>query len=260
MEARLITLNVAGLGLGWLEGRFEAAVSGLLRPRPDIVCFQEVALRHVDTLYDQTAELGRALGLRYQAFAPYGNPPESTCCEEGGISLVSRWPLMNCRSRRLAPGLDSQRDSRVALLTTLETPAGELHVVNTHFSWRPEEEEIRLVQMRLLFHEIESSGWVAPGAHTILCGDLNGDEEEPAIRLACSRLTDAFRACHPGEAGPTWSEENPYTRKWPMPNRRLDYVLCTKSIAVRACERVLTEPTPVFASDHFGVLVVAEIA
>jgi endonuclease/exonuclease/phosphatase family metal-dependent hydrolase len=48
--ARLVTLNLQGLGGGWFDGRFAAVTAGLAACHPDVVCFQETTVRHAYTL------------------------------------------------------------------------------------------------------------------------------------------------------------------------------------------------------------------
>ncbi|HKS73667.1 MAG TPA: endonuclease/exonuclease/phosphatase family protein [Terriglobales bacterium] len=67
---------------------------------------------------------------------------------QNGVALISRWPIRATRNRRLSTAHDTP-DARVALLD-----------------------------------EVSTSNWTKPDSRALLVGDLNGDEDEPAIHLA----------------------------------------------------------------------------
>lgn len=251
MRVRVVTLNLKGLGHGWFEERGEAVVRGLRELTPDVVCFQETTVRYEQVLYDQAAVIGAVLGLPVVAFSPYGNPIEVMSREHGGIALVSRWPIRTAHGRRLPSG-QMPPDARTALLITLSAPDGELHIATTHPSWRPDETELRLMQIGVLLEHITRSGWCRPNARTILAGDLNATDHEPAISLLSDQLTDTFRSLHPREPGFTWLRENPLTDGH-EPDRRLDYIFCNRTAKVLDARVVLDAADPVFPSDHAAV-------
>ncbi len=96
---RCVTINLKGLGLDWFERRFGALVGELKSLNPDLVCFQESTIRSSrGILYDQARTVGEAVGLPISAFAPYGNPVEVMSRDQGGVALVSRWPIGNIRN------------------------------------------------------------------------------------------------------------------------------------------------------------------
>lgn len=259
--ARLVTLNLQGLGGGWFDGRFDAVAGGLAACRPDVVCFQETTVRHADTLeggkrlYHQAKAVGDRVGLPHVAFAPYGNPVEVMSADQGGIAIAARWPFSGVRNRRLPSPSHHPPDTRVALLATVYAPFGELEVVTTHLSWRPEHAEIRLVQMGIVIDELGRGACCAPGARAVLLGDLNATDDEPCIELCAERLRDAWTETRPGEPGYTWLSSNPHVRGYDAPDRRLDYAFVPPAVEIRACELVLERGEPVQPSDHFGLLV-----
>jgi endonuclease/exonuclease/phosphatase family metal-dependent hydrolase len=254
MVVRVVTLNLWGLN-GWFEGRAAALEAGLRALAPDIVCFQEATIRSRDgEVYHPAAAIGEAVGLRVSAFSPYGNPAETMSPLQGGVAILSRWPIRVVENRRLPSG-HAANDHRVALIATLAAPGGDLRVVTTHLSWRPEESEIRLVQAGVLLDYLSRCRWCGPAGRLILAGDLNATEDEPAIHLISERLKDAFRAAHPRDPGFTWVRQNPFARPIPpsVPDRRIDYLFCPRGARVASCRVVLDQPSPVYPSDHFGV-------
>jgi endonuclease/exonuclease/phosphatase family metal-dependent hydrolase len=261
MLVRLVTWNVAGVGHDWRRTRSAVAAQGLAPLAPDVLCLQETTVVIGADAYDQAQELGAALGLFHVAFSPYGNPAEAMSHEQGGIAVLSRWPFKTVHNRRLPSAHAGHPDARVAQFVTLCAPEGDVHVVNTHLSWRPEEAEIRLVQTGLILEEMASFGWLAPGRRSLLAGDLNATDDEPAIQLAADRLVDAWSVARAGEAGHTWLHANSYGHGLAQaaPDRRLDYVLAPRDARVLGADIVLEEKTGgVGASDHFGVGVTVE--
>jgi len=245
------------MGKNWREKREALVLDGLARLKPDVVCFQEATVRYEPVLYDQAQAIGEAIGLPFTVFSPYGNVVETMSREQGGIAVIGRWPIRLARHRRLPPGHGANTDARVALLVSFQAPSGNFDVVTTHLSWRPEELEVRLVQMGLVAGEFSRADWDKAGARAVLVGDFNAIEKEPAILLLSDCLTDAFRAFSPNDPGYTWVPENPYAGEWPFPPRRLDYIFCSRGTQILAAEVVLQAP-PV--SDHFGLLAELEWA
>lgn len=254
MNIRVVTINLAGLR-EWFESRAEALLDGLRALLPDVICCQEATIQlQPAEVYHQVVHIGEALGLPNNAFTPYGNPAETLSPRQGGIAILSRWPIRMVENRRLPTG-HAANDHRVALLTILQAPEGDLRVVNTHLSWRPEEEEVRMTQVGLLLDYLRRCRWCNPGRRLIFAGDLNATSEEPAISLVSQSLKDAFEERNPDAPGYTWTRENPWS--WAIPptsrDRRIDYIFCSTDAEVVSCRVVLDQPAPVYPSDHFGV-------
>lgn len=254
MRVRCATLNLQGLEHDWFKKRIKVVIKGLRKTRPDVVCFQECTIRYAGAVYNQALEIGNGIGLKVVAFSPYGNPIEVMSPNQGGIAVISRWPILGVRHRPLPIGHDRPPDARVALLVTLKSPGGPIDIVTTHLSWMPPESPLRIAQLGMVLDEFSAADWVHPNSRAVLMGDFNATEDEPAIELACERLQDAFRVRHPSQPGYTWLRTNPMNRGWKnMPDRRLDYIFCPKGVKVRRAEVILNTPAPVFASDHFGL-------
>jgi endonuclease/exonuclease/phosphatase family metal-dependent hydrolase len=254
MRVRCVTLNLQGLEHDWFEKRIKVVIQGLKKVRPDVVCLQECTVRYAGSVYNQAQEIGKGIGLKAAAFTPYGNPIEVMTPNQGGIAVISRWPMLSVRHRPLPIGHDRPPDARVALQVTLESPHGAVDVVTTHLSYMLQESPLRTAQLGMVLDEFSAADWVNPKSRAILMGDFNATEDEPAIELACERLQDAYRMCHTGDDGYTWVRSNPYNKPWQkMPDRRLDYIFCPKGVKVDRADVILTRPGPVFASDHYGV-------
>lgn len=256
MRVRCITLNLEGLEHDWFGTRSKVVIAGLRKYRPDVVCFQKSTICYTEGIYHQAQAIGQAAGLDSVAFAPYGNPTEIMSPNQGGVAVISRWPIRATRNRRLPTAHDTPPDARVALLVTLQTPSGPLDVVTTHLSWQPAEGPLRLTQLGMIVDEFSSNDWTKPDSRALLVGDFNADEHEPAIHLANERLKDIYRALHEGEPGYTWLRSSPLNRGWTnMPDRRLDYIFCPRDVHVHRAEVVFNGSDGTkYASDHFGLL------
>ncbi len=88
---------------------------------------------------------------------------------------------------------------------------------------------------------------------TLLIGDFNAVEDEPAIQLVSERMQDVYRIKHPGEHGYTWTKTNPLVGDQSAPDRRLDYIFCPRGVQIHKADVILNEPGTPYLSDHFGV-------
>jgi endonuclease/exonuclease/phosphatase family metal-dependent hydrolase len=118
---------------------------------------------------------------------------------------------------------------------------------------------MRMMQMGLILDDLFQSQPVDPNTKLVLTGDLNAVETEPVIRLVNDCLRDSFRHHNPDDKGYTWSTRNPLTGRYPIANRRLDYIFCPTGAEIHKAELILNnegnDEKLGFASDHFGVLV-----
>jgi endonuclease/exonuclease/phosphatase family metal-dependent hydrolase len=254
MKTRIITINVAGTKDDWFDRRRDILVRGLASQNPDIICLQETTVSRGYSIYDQARDVGEAIGLPVVAFTPYGNPIEIMSHEQGGIAIASRWPIRRVRNRRLPAAHETPPDSRVALFVALDTPAGELKVVTTHLSWEPDGAQMRLMQMGLILDDLFQGQPLEPSSRIVLTGDFNALETEPAINLIRDCFIDTFRFENPDQHGHTWLTSNPLTGRFPIADRRLDYIFCPLGAKIHQAKVVLGKTDKGFASDHLGVL------
>lgn len=254
MRIRCATLNLQGFEHDWFETRIKVVVEGLRKVRPDVVCLQECTLRYGTDIYNQALEIAKGIGLKAVAFTPYGNPIEVMTPNQGGIAIISRWPMLAVRHRPLPIGHDRPPDARVALQVRLQAPDDTVDIVTTHLSYMLSESPLRTAQLGMVLDEFSAADWLNPKSRALLMGDLNAAEDEPAIELARERLQDVYRAAHANGFGYTWVRSNPFNKPWQnMPDRRLDYIFCPKGVTVKRAEIILDQPAPIFASDHYGV-------
>lgn len=251
MQLRCVTINLKGLEFDWFNGRSKALIEGLRPLKPDLICFQEASIRQDKPMYHQARAISHALGLDHCVFSPYGNPAELMTDNQGGVALASHWQITDVIGRRLPTAHHS--DARTSIFARLKIKGESLGVITTHLSWRPEELEIRLMQMGVLLRDISKHPWGKAEKHLVLLGDLNATSEEPVIQIAREKFKDAHTTINPRAPGYTWCSRNPFTQGVNLPDRRIDYILCDPEAMVKKCEVVLDQGPP-FASDHFGVL------
>jgi endonuclease/exonuclease/phosphatase family metal-dependent hydrolase len=201
----------------------------------DIVLLQEVdRLTARSGGEDQVAELERLTGM-HAAFA------KSLDYQGGeyGIAALSRWPIESARVLPLPtdPPLkrsNGSEDPLVALYIVVATPAGRVHVVNTHLTaegpgtYRKQQLVALLAHVRRL---------IPPGEPLVLGGDFNARPDSDEIEATTLALQDAWAACGAdADAGNTYPAH--------APDRRIDYLF----LRGLRCEAARVHATT--ASDH----------
>lgn len=257
------TMRIATWNLWWRFGpwreRQPLIIAELQALNADILCLQEL---WGEAGADQASEIADALGYHasYEGVLPINGV-------EWGMGILSRWPIAK-KSAFVLPSVPSEDGSRdcKAMWASIEGPRGDISVLNTHLSWRPEESAIRQQQMAVIARFTKETHPERMPA--ILCGDFNAVSTADEIRMMTGEVPvpvdgmcffDAWRAAGRTEPGFTWDSANTLTHKALLPNRRLDYIFVGEPAPngaghVLNASRLGTKPTDgLFASDHFGV-------
>ncbi|MCA9793036.1 MAG: endonuclease/exonuclease/phosphatase family protein [Candidatus Eremiobacteraeota bacterium] len=263
---RQTTVKVATWNLWWRFGeRFKERQNAILRVLkrldPDLIALQEVWESEKAC---QAELLARSLDYHwcYAAASSIGGVGF-------GNAILSRWPI-TAWERHLLPSQPSRDGGRNCGYVTAEVegPRGPLRLYTTHLSYKPEESDIRQLQVTHLARALAARP--AQAMPAILAGDFNAVPESDEIRMLTGKRQvpvpgyayyDAWEVVHPTDPGFTWERTNPYTHAALEPDRRLDYVFAGRprpdgaGHAV-AATRFGTEPIgEVYPSDHYGVLV-----
>lgn len=240
---KILTLNTWQESGDW-QKRWEVTLEGLRRLKPEIAVFQELFSR------TWAAEVQKQSGFGTLLF------PKEPC----GLVLYANVSAPTWGVIRLAQS-PLEEYGRYAMWAELKMKGGALTVFNTHLSWKPEDGETRGKQVRELLQLVQEK---AEGTESILTGDLNAPPTSPEIQwfLHEGKFRDLFEVAHPGEAGFSWDNRNPYAggSHHKLPDRRIDYILTRgpgpllKDYA--SCNLVFTQPNPkgIWASDHYGLL------
>ncbi|MEV0949550.1 endonuclease/exonuclease/phosphatase family protein [Promicromonospora sp. NPDC050249] len=260
---RLYNHNVLGRRAGWDARRL------LLRQivsssAPDVVLFSEEI---VTDEYDQTADL---VGDGYEVVHSQARSDE----ERSGISVASRWPVLDHRELDLmADGPPVYEFRWAALLVSIDAPEpfGRTLVVN-HFpeaaAPREADRERQAVMVARAVEELVGDD----DRLVVLGGDLDADPDAASLRFLTGKQSldgwsvcyrDAWEVAHPGEPGWTLDPANGIVSAtmpgWPY--RRIDHLLvrCGSTgmppVDVVACDRVGVEAVDgVWASDHAGLM------
>ena len=214
------------------HNRREGVARWLREQDLDLLALQEV-------LPPQRADLDRALGDRY---ASVGRPvnPDGT----GATNLVlyrrDRFTLEESRTQWLSeteqPGSHGwgADEARTATVARLHCAGGILNVVALHLD--PHEVRIREESVKLLLQRL-------PEGPLLLLGDLNADEDEPAVKLLQQALTDSWRHKHQGPPLPSFHGFD----RGKYPKRHIDYAF-VRHLTVLAAD-IVRPPGP-FLSDH----------
>lgn len=253
---RVLTMNVWGVRGDW-PARRAALHAELEALDPDVLSLQETI---VTDDYDQVTDLlgGSRHVAHQQAREPDGQ----------GVSIASRWPISAVRELdgRLGPRTGF---AATTLLADIDTPDGPLLLVNHFPSWRPALEAERCRQALAAARMIETMR-PDPNAAVVLAGDLDADPDADSVRFWTGRAAlegtsvcyrDAWASARPGEAGATYTPDNPLMVDGDWPFRRIDYVLVRCDGGghpvrfVRSCRLVGDAPRDgVWLSDHFGLV------
>jgi len=240
---KIMTLNTWQESGEW-EKRWEVTLEGMSQFQPEIAVFQELFNR------SWAAEVQKRAGFASLVF------PSESC----GLALLTQYPVGSWGIKQLPPS-PLEEYSRYVLWAELKVQGGPLVILNTHLSWKLEDGVTRKRQVKELLQVVREK---ASRAESILVGDLNSPPNSLEIEelIQEGKFRDLFKKMHPGEAGFSWNNRNPYAGGsfHKMPDRRIDYILARGSGGLLKnllrCDLVFTEPNSkgVWASDHFGLL------
>lgn len=211
----------------------------------DILLLQEVDI-HTSRAgdIDQKAYMAERMGF-YGQFAPAIPLPVLGFY---GVAVLSRWPITNWEVIELFKPDYSvtnpdypewYNEQRVLLVATVDSPAGPIHVLNTHLGLTEHQRKIQLEEIAAVLDRLPS------GEPVIFGGDINAQPMAPEIDVIRHRLADAY------EAGP---QPLPIAERLTFhaldPNRCIDYIFVSPDMV-----RVQSVEVPrIELSDHLPVV------
>jgi endonuclease/exonuclease/phosphatase family metal-dependent hydrolase len=257
---RVLTLNIWGLRGEWAARR-AALRDGLHDLQPDLMALQETI---ITDSYDQTAEIiDPAYHILHQ---------KKREVDGQGVSIVSRWPIVDVREVDLHVTPRTGEFACVVLIAQIDAPApiGPLLFVNHFPNWQSDFEYERERQAAVAGRAIEEM-LGSRAIHVVLAGDFTAAPDSANVRFWCGRQSlddtsvfygDVWERTHPDDPGHTFSPHNPLrSERWLLDQgRRIDYIFvrggsAMPTLDVTACELAFAEPVNgVWVSDHFGVV------
>lgn len=204
----------------------------------DVVALQEVdAEKPFSRNRNQARIIGEALDLEYLYF-----PVENAGPHAFGLAVLSRYPIEQStfiRLPNLYPGLNPRK--RGGMLATLGTPAGSVHLINTHLSVFKAERHSQL--NAVLSWTGFSSSLSEP---TIFCGDLNAGPRS----LTCYKLSHHLTNVQKLSAHVRLPLATFHARR---PLFRIDHIFVSGHFVSSQVEVVRT-PQTMRASDHLPLV------
>jgi endonuclease/exonuclease/phosphatase family metal-dependent hydrolase len=263
---RVVSWNVLWrFGNHWRE-RDPRIVSVLRDLTPDVVGLQEVWATDGVTQADVIAEaLGMHAAFAAPSFPPAPDPPdtEDQAGVELGIGLVARWPIVAASQHQL-PSRHRLHDP-VALLATLDHPAGPLHVVTCATEWEPAYANDHLAQTRRLA-EIAGDPALDGPLPVMLVADLNAAPDSVEMQPLLEVMIDTWITGGGDPEARTLRSEHPFAplAATKQIDQRIDYVLARPGtpVATVKVQRAFSVPDPVdglHPSDHDAVVADLEV-
>jgi endonuclease/exonuclease/phosphatase family metal-dependent hydrolase len=252
---RVATQNIFGHSADW-PARRTALRKGLGALDPDFATFQEAIVTGDE---DQVTEI---LGDGYHVAQQTEREDDGR-----GLTTASRWPIRSVHEVDLNVTPRTAGFACGALVVEVETPVGDVLLVNYCPNFQPAYERERELQALAMARYVESRADAVD--HLIIMGDFDADPFAASVRFLTGRQSlaemsvcyrDAWASAHPTEPGHTFVPENPIVADWDWPSRRIDYIMvrCLEhggpSLAVDSCQLLHDRPVEgVWASDHFGL-------
>ena len=238
-----IPLRVVTYNIHSGQGNLAATADAIRALSPDLVALQEVDVHWSERsgFADQATLLGEMLGMQVR-FAPIyqlapTNPGDPQ--REFGVALLSKLPVIDFANRQITR-LSTQETNPVPRMmpglldATIDVRGTNVRVFNTHLDYRADP-AVRAQQVREIVGYIGTS--TLP---TILVGDLNATPDAAELQPLFAHLHDAWPSS--SSAGLTYPAENP--------RKRIDYVLVSRQLRVRAASvpaATASDHRPVFA-------------
>ena len=166
------------------------AIAGIINDcSPDVVALQEVDAQKKRTGWvDQAGWIASRLKMRYEFY-----PVIQKGAEEYGLAILSRYPMEKVKFDLLAENSrQGSAEPRGAMWVKLATPAGTIHLINTHLGLTANE---RNDQVDALLGE----AWGLSACiqdPLIVCGDFNAGIRSPVYRKMSECFSDVQERVH----------------------------------------------------------------
>lgn len=226
----------------------QAAIAVIREHNPDVVGLQEVDRFWARSAYqDQPAVLSAALGMAHRCYAANLDHPADQHADrphQYGTLILSRLPITTCSNTLLPRTGDNEQ--RGLTLAVIDVGGAPLRFYNTHLHTTAAD---RLLQTAAVAAAIDATG----AGPKVIVGDLNARPAAAELKPLFARFTDPWTTSIAKVA------DNPDGLTSPAelsgePRNRIDYVLVSPAIEVRAAKVAIDAKTRL-ASDHYPVVV-----
>ena len=240
---KVLTLNTWQEKGPWRE-RWELIFRGLKEYDADVVGFQEVFNM------EWAEEVRKRSGYPYLAVSG----------QHSGLIFLSRFKPVEQECLIMKTKSPTEDYLRYAFYVRVDTGKGKIAFLNTHLSWKADENVVRMEQVEELVHFVEQKAGNLPAA---IMGDFNMAAPAPGIVYLreLKKWVDTFGVQNPGDPGLTWDYRNPYAEaeREKMAERRIDYIFIRECKGpfkkILSSRVVFTESREdVWPSDHFGIM------
>lgn len=236
--------------------RRDRVLKVIAKANPDLLGIQEGYANQVSDIasqlpHHQTYAIGRDDGKQAgEHCAVYWNQQRFELVTKGTYWLSEQPEAAGS----VYPGAACPRIASWVRLRLVAEPRDELLVVNTH--WDHISVPAREFAARSILEFVSAQ---ADGAAVIVLGDMNANEQSPAIQQLLSSkqvpLVDAYRQVHPDRAE-NEATFNGFRNR--TQGQRIDYVLHSPALTPRSAAIVRSDSEGPNASDHFPVEVELE--
>ncbi|HOW59438.1 MAG TPA: endonuclease/exonuclease/phosphatase family protein [Candidatus Omnitrophota bacterium] len=241
---KILTLNTWQERGPW-QKRWELIFQGLKEYNADVVGFQEVF------------NMEWAKTIRERSGYPY----LAVSGQHSGLIFLSKLKLVEQECLIMTTKSPTEDYLRYAFYVQVAEDRHNIALINTHLSWKAEENDVRMKQVMELSDFVQRKAGNLP---TAVMGDFNtGPYTTPMVYLReMKQWIDTYPGINLGAAGLTWDYRNPYAEaeRDKMAERRIDYIFIRERTGpferVRSSKVVFDQPSQegIFSSDHFGVL------
>jgi endonuclease/exonuclease/phosphatase family metal-dependent hydrolase len=205
----------------------------------DYIALQEVdAEKPFTKKVNQARIIGELIDKNYIYY-----PVEKTGLHVFGLAVLSRYPVKQSTFMplpNLYPGLGMRK--RGVMRAVLQTPRGNVHLINTHLSVYKLE---RMIQLKFLLRWLGLST-TPSNEPIILCGDLNAGPSSLVYDTCSRHLNDVQYAFCP-------SRQHPSTFHAKRPVFRIDHIFVSEHFKPLWVDVVRNTKT-VEASDHLPLI------
>ena len=169
----IITYNIQGMKPGTdPQTRLRHIIRHLKELDPDIIGLQEINETMGSGGVDNQAKIiADSLSAHFNVTYHYYHSVTHVSWDQfyESVGIISKHPVEQEGFQQLTTGVFPRK----VVWNHINTPLGQINFFNTHLSYLPEHNEIRVLQVQQIKQFIEQQETAFPGIGTVLTGDFN---------------------------------------------------------------------------------------